>query len=101
MTPKHYLARWFGAVAVLALSVSAAAAQDWKTEFAKTVDAANQEGTLIFYSQPNKAAQDYILTEFPKAYPKIKVSLSAMGGAEFIARIKTERGAGKNLWDVA
>jgi iron(III) transport system substrate-binding protein len=101
MARKHQMARWLGAIAVVVLSAAPAAAQDWKTEFAKTVDAANQEGTLIFYSQPNKAAQDYILTEFPKAYPKIKVSLSAMGGAEFIARIKTERGAGKYLWDVA
>ena len=105
MTRKNGLLYWLGVafVACIALAnqTSPAAAQDWKTEFQKTVDAAGQEGTLIFYSQPNKAAQDFISREFPKAYPKIKVSLSAMGGAEFIARIKTERGAGKYLWDVA
>ncbi|HXR85693.1 MAG TPA: extracellular solute-binding protein [Stellaceae bacterium] len=105
MTRKHGLLRWFGAalIASLAFAIepSPVAAQDWKAEFQKIVDAAGQEGTLIFYSQPNKAAQDFILGEFPKAYPKIKVSLSAMPGAEFIARIKTERGAGKYLWDVA
>ncbi|HEY3920149.1 MAG TPA: extracellular solute-binding protein [Stellaceae bacterium] len=101
MTRRHGLTRWLLAAAIAALTASAAAAEDWKTDFAKTVEAANQEGTLLFYSQPNKAAQDYILTEFPKAYPKIHVSLSAIGGAEFIARIKTERGAGKYLWDVA
>lgn len=101
MSPRHHLARWLGAAACAAISLSTASAQDWKADFTKTVDAAGQEGTLLFYSQPNKAAQDYILTEFPKAYPKIKVSLSAIPGAEFIARIKTERGAGKFLWDVA
>ncbi|HEY1503026.1 MAG TPA: extracellular solute-binding protein [Stellaceae bacterium] len=105
MTRKIGWLRWFGAVLdasiALAIGVSPVAAQDWKAEFQKIVDAAGQEGTLIFYSQPNKAAQDFILREFPKAYPKIKVSLLAMGGAEFIARIKTERGAGKYLWDVA
>jgi iron(III) transport system substrate-binding protein len=105
MTRKNGLLRWPSAALALSIALamlaSPAAAQDWKAEFQKTVDAAGQEGTLIFYSQPNKAAQDYILREFPKAYPKIKVSLSAMGGAEFIARIKTERGAGKYLWDVA
>ena len=89
------------ALAIASVVAVPAAADDWKTEFQKTVDAANQEGTLLFYSQPNKAAQDYILHEFPKAYPQIHVSLSAIGGAEFIARIKTERGAGKYLWDVA
>ena len=101
MSATRQLARWLGAAALAAVSLSTASAQDWKTEFAKTVDAANQEGTLLFYSQPNKAAQEFILTEFPKAYPKIHVSLSAIPGAEFIARIKTERGAGKYLWDVA
>jgi iron(III) transport system substrate-binding protein len=105
MTRKNGLLRWFGATLVasiaLAIQASPAAAQEWKAGFQKIVDAAGQEGALIFYSQPNRAAQDYILREFPKAYPKIKVSLSAMGGAEFIARIKTERGAGKYLWDAA
>lgn len=101
MTWGHGLARWLIAPIVTALFASTAAAQDWKAEFAKTVDAANQEGTLLFYSQPNKAAQDFILQEFPKAYPKIHVSLSAISGPEFIARIRTERGAGKYLWDVA
>lgn len=101
MGPRRHLARWLGAAALAAISLSSAAAQDWKAEFAKTVDAANQEATLLFYSQPNKAAQDFILQEFPKAYPKIHVSLSAIPGAEFIARIKTERAAGKYLWDVA
>jgi ABC-type glycerol-3-phosphate transport system substrate-binding protein len=105
MTRKNGLLRWLGAAlsASLALAIQAppAVAQDWKADFQKTVDAANQEGTLIFYSQPNKAAQDFIQREFTKAYPKIKVSLSAIPGVEFIARIKTERGAGKYLWDVA
>ncbi|HEX4194598.1 MAG TPA: extracellular solute-binding protein [Stellaceae bacterium] len=101
MTRKDGLLRWLGAALFTASLGSPAIAQDWKADFQKTVDAANQEGTLIFYSQPNKAAQDFILHEFPKAYPKIKVSLSAIPGAEFIARIKTERGASKNLWDMA
>jgi iron(III) transport system substrate-binding protein len=105
MIQSYGCARWSIASALAALVTWApappAAAQDWKAEFQKTVDAANQEGTLLFYSQPNKAAQDFIQREFSKAYPQIKISLSAMGGAEFIARIKTERGAGKFLWDVA
>src|ERR1700745_3896704 len=99
MIRKNGLLRWLGAIFALGIALSVhsfpAAAQEWKAEFQKIVDAAGREGTLIFYSQPNKAAQDFIQREFPKAYPKIKVSLSAIPGAEFIARIKTERGAGK------
>jgi ABC-type Fe3+ transport system substrate-binding protein len=105
MTHTNSLLRCLAGAAIASVAatvtITPARAQDWRAELQKVVAAANQEGTLIFYSQPNKAAQDYILREFPKAYPQIKVSLSAMGGAEFIARIKTERGAGKYLWDVA
>jgi ABC-type Fe3+ transport system substrate-binding protein len=90
------------AAAVMALLPAApAAAQDWKAEWNKTVEAAGQEGTLLFWSQPNRAAQEFIAREFPKAFPKISVSLSAISTPEFIARIRTERGAEKYLWDVA
>ena len=105
MIRKNGLLRWLGAALIasntLMICAIPAAAQEWKAEFQKIVDAAGQEGTLILYSQPNKAAQDFIQREFTKSYPKIKVSLSAIPGAEFIARIKTERGAAKFLWDVA
>jgi iron(III) transport system substrate-binding protein len=78
-----------------------AAAQDWHSEWQKTVDAANAEGSLILYSQPNQDARDFILREFPKTYPKIAVSLSVLDTAAFVARIRTERSAGKFLWDMA
>lgn len=77
-----------------------ALAQDWQAEWQKTVAAANAEGSLILLSQPNQDARAFILREFPKAYPKITLSLSVLETPEFIARIRTERGAGKYLWDV-
>jgi ABC-type glycerol-3-phosphate transport system substrate-binding protein len=74
-----------------------AAAQSWQ----QTVEAANKEGELIVQSQPNQAARDFILREFPKAYPAIKVSLSVVPDAQFQVRVRTERQAEKYLWDVA
>ncbi len=91
-------------VAVLALlsaTMGPALAQDWHTEFARIVDAANQEGALVLNSQPNQAARDFLLREFPKAYPKITLSLSVINTPEFVQRIRTERQTGKYLWDVA
>jgi ABC-type glycerol-3-phosphate transport system substrate-binding protein len=88
-------------VSLLALGGGPAAAQDWHAKWQKTIDAANAEGSLILYSQPNQDARAFILNEFPKAYPKIKVSLSVIDSSEFVARIRTERSAAKYLWDVA
>ena len=88
-------------VALLALGAGPAAAQDWHAEWQKTIDAANAEGSLILYSQPNQDARNFLLREFPKAFPQIKLSLSVVDSSEFVARIRTERSAGKYLWDVA
>jgi iron(III) transport system substrate-binding protein len=91
-------------VALLALAATPSFAQDadWqKADWQKTVAAANAEGTLILYSQPNQDARNFLLREFPKAYPQIKLSLSVVDSSEFVARIRTERSAGKYLWDVA
>lgn len=92
----------FAAVMLGYLSLALpAAAEDGKAAWQKTVDAANAEGSLILYSQPNQDARDYILREFPQAYPKIAVSLSVLDTPEFVTRIRTERAAGKYLWDMA
>jgi ABC-type Fe3+ transport system substrate-binding protein len=83
------------------LFASIASAQDWKAEWDRTVAAAEKEGEIVLQSQPNQAARDFILREFPKAYPKIKVSLSVVPEAQFGARVRTERQADKYLWDLA
>ena len=87
--------------AALVALPAAASAQDWKAEMAKTVAAAEKEGELVMMSQPNQSARDFIAKEFAKAYPKITLSLSVLEPPQYIGRIKTERGAGKFLWDVA
>jgi ABC-type glycerol-3-phosphate transport system substrate-binding protein len=100
MSAMRPFAAWL-LVGLLALGPETAAAQDWHTEWQKTVDAANAEGSLILYSQPNQDARDFVLHEFPKAYPKITLSLSVLDTPAFMARIRTERSTGKYLWDMA
>jgi iron(III) transport system substrate-binding protein len=84
-------------IIALLLVAAPAGAQSWNA----LVEAADKEGELIVQSQPNQAARDFILREFPKAYPAIKVSLSVVPEAQFLARVRTERQAEKYLWDVA
>ena len=88
------------AVALAALPLTAAHAQDWKTEQAQLVAAAEKEGTLILFSQPNLAARTFLAAEWAKAYPKIQLSITATSGAEINARMRIERQAQKYLWDL-
>lgn len=88
------------ALVVAMLSAGSAIADDRSADWNKIVAAAEQEGTVVINSQPNQAWRDYILREFAKAYPKITVNLSVLPTEQFVARVRTERQAGKYLWDV-
>jgi ABC-type glycerol-3-phosphate transport system substrate-binding protein len=88
------------AVAFAAL-VAPAFAQDFKTEWARTVAAASEEGEVVINSQANQAARNYLETEWPKAYPKIKLNISVLREPQILARVRTERQAGKYLWDAS
>lgn len=85
---------------VAALPVLPAAAQDWARQKAELIAAAEKEGALVIYSQPNLAARQYVQTEWTKAYPNISISLSVLGTPAFAARIRTERQTGNYLWDI-
>ena len=78
---------------------NAAAAQDWKAEWKKTIAAAEKEGIVVLNVQTNKNFRNYVSREWPKYFPKIKLSLTTQRSSQFIARVRTERKAGKFLWD--
>ena len=100
--PGLKAARKIGAALLfVAAFAGSAAAQDWQAEWAKTVAQGEAEGAVVIQSQPNQAFRDFVLREFPKAYPKIALQLSVIPEEEFIARIRTERQADKYLWDIA
>jgi ABC-type glycerol-3-phosphate transport system substrate-binding protein len=94
----HWLRRVF---ALSALIATPCAAQMQGAEWERTIEAANKEGSLVMFSQPNQAAREFIAKEWAKVFPKIDLSISAIPEAQFQARFRTERAAGKYLWDVA
>jgi ABC-type Fe3+ transport system substrate-binding protein len=87
-------------LAVLALAAPVAA-QDWTTEWRRVVAEAEKEGELVLNSQANQAAREFLLREWPKAYPKIALSLSVFTEPQILARVRTERQAEKYLWDAS
>jgi iron(III) transport system substrate-binding protein len=89
------------AVAVAAAMAGPAQAQDWTKEKAELIAAAEKEGALSFYSQPNLAAREYISKAWAAAFPKITMTLQPMPIPQFMARFRTERQTGNYLWDVA
>ena len=72
----------------------------WPAERAQLISAAEQEGELLLFSQPNRAARDFLAREWALAFPKIKLSISAFPGDQLQVRMRTERNAGKYLWDL-
>ena len=69
----------------------------WEAEWERTVNAAEQEGEVSYYT-----LGDYgFVAEFEKKFPRLKVKVVPGRGNELLSRIMTERRAGKNLVDVA
>ena len=70
---------------------------DWKTEWDKTLRAANEEGRVVVYTYPG---QELVFQEFQKKYPEIKLVEVSVRGADRTVRIAAERRAGKYLADL-
>ncbi|HEV8015570.1 MAG TPA: extracellular solute-binding protein [Stellaceae bacterium] len=85
---------------LVAAPLAASRAEDWAAERAKLVAAAEKEGEIDFFSQPNLAARTFLGTEWPKAFPQIKLTLIATEGAQIVGRVRIERQSEKYLWDV-
>ena len=85
-------------LAVLAISGDNTAAQDWKTEWERTVNAAEKEGQVTVYI----AGYSKVIESgaFQKAFPRIKVVFVGGSGSQLSKRIAAERRADKYLVDV-
>jgi iron(III) transport system substrate-binding protein len=75
-------------------------AEEWSAERAKLISAAEQEGEIDFFSQPNLAARNFIAAAWAKDFPKIKLSITATPGSQIVGRVRLERQSGKYLWDL-
>jgi iron(III) transport system substrate-binding protein len=83
----------------IAQRLFAADVEQWKADWAKTIDAAKKEGQLTAYGGTEITHPD-IITGFNKDYPEIKVTAVAGRAADLTARILAERRAEKYLADV-
>jgi iron(III) transport system substrate-binding protein len=92
--------RTLGIVAIVALS-SPSLAADWAAERTELVEAAEKEGTLTVFALPNPRVREFVVKEWAKTFPKIALQATVLDQNAFIARVRTERGAQKYLWDVA
>jgi ABC-type Fe3+ transport system substrate-binding protein len=90
------------AAAGACLGPSPARAQSgWEAEWKKTIAAAEQEGTFTLLLPPSNTQRDFLQEEWPKSFPNIKLSMTTAEGNTWFVRVKTEREAGKYLWDLS
>ncbi|MGE5818959.1 MAG: ABC transporter substrate-binding protein [Deltaproteobacteria bacterium] len=81
-------------LAVMGLLSFAAAATD------AIVDAAKQEGEVVYYASMNLSEANALTAEFEKRYPLIKVKLNRAGSEKLLTKVLAEARAKKNFADV-
>ena len=78
-------------------STFAAAAESWKADWDKAVEAAKKEGQLTLYGSPEFEG---LFGELNKKYPEIKITGVFNRGADAARRLMSERRADKYLADL-
>src|SRR4051812_46755936 len=78
-------------------SLTPAAAQFGPPEL---IEAARQEGKLVFYSANIAESETPVMNAFNKRFPFIKIEFLRAPGNQLLQRVKTEAAAGKLLADV-
>jgi iron(III) transport system substrate-binding protein len=79
-------------------SFAAEGTTGWRTEWEKTVKAAEEEGALVIYM--TQSLEPVFRDSFQKKFPKIKVTLVTGRGPEISQRIMSERRAEKFAVDL-
>ena len=80
------------------VSFAAEATTAWRTEWEKTVKAAEEEGALVIYM--TQSLEPVFRDSFQKKFPKIKVTLATGRGPEISQRVMSERRAEKFAVDL-
>ena len=87
-------------ITLLTTLVPPAAAQDWKTDWDRTVAAAKKESQLIISAPSGRVWRDALDTEWKKTFPEIELKMTPAASREFWPRIVKEQEVGQNLWDL-
>ena len=64
------------------------------------LDAAKQEGEVVYYASMNLSEANALIAEFEKRYPFIKVKLNRTGSEKLLTKVLAEIRAKKNFADV-
>ena len=103
MTQKQCRYRWRGVLlAALGMLVagSAIAQEAWQKEWAKVLDAARKEGTVVVSGPPGPFQREAIAGGWEKAYPDIKIEWTGARGTQILSKVVRERETGLYNWDV-
>jgi ABC-type Fe3+ transport system substrate-binding protein len=82
------------------LNVAAQSKKDSRAEWEETLAAAEKEGEVTLYGAYRSGVREAV-SEFSKAYPKIKFNHVAGSGSELANKVMAEKRADKHLVDVA
>lgn len=86
------------ALSALLPSFSALAAEIWKTDWEKSVKAAENEGSVVVYT--SSSLEPTFTKAFQRRFPKIKVTAVTGRGFQLGQRVLAERRSGKFIPDV-
>ena len=89
------------AVTMAAFVASPCHAQSTSPEWEQAVAAAEKEGSVVINMPAGNALRDFLVSEWPKAFPKITLTTNSIDEGTWIARVRIERQSGKYLWDAA
>jgi iron(III) transport system substrate-binding protein len=64
------------------------------------IEAAKQEGTLVYYTANFAEVERQVVAAFNKRFPFVQVEMVRAPGGQLITRVKTEAAAGKLAADV-
>jgi len=85
----------------LLLAPASHGAQGASPEWDQAVAAAEKEGSVIINIPAGNALRDFLVSEWPKSFPKIGLVTNSIDEGTWIARVRLERQSGKYLWDAA
>jgi ABC-type glycerol-3-phosphate transport system substrate-binding protein len=87
------------ALFLLGRTFPAFAAEDWKREWEKTIDAAKREGEVVIYG-PHNPMYRALWDTFERNYSGIKINFVPGKGSEHTHKVLAERRAGKYIADL-
>jgi len=87
------------ALSLFSRSFPTLAAEDWKREWEKVIDAAKREREVVIYG-PHNPMYGPLWEAFQKSYPGVKINFLPGKGSEHAQRVLAERRAGRYIADL-